>query len=115
MTPESLAGLSHDAQFLHLRDVIQRIKKAPCGTDPRKVDAAWEVYKNVREEALLLCKSLLQKSRKTPGDACSEEVAKCIAASAQGGGTGPANLDLFDVPRSLADCEVFWINYPPML
>jgi hypothetical protein len=51
---------------VNLRSLIQQIRKAPAGTDPKKVDAVLEVYKKVRDEGLLLCKSLLQKSGKKP-------------------------------------------------
>jgi hypothetical protein len=64
--PDSLVGAMKDPEYLHLRENIRRIKKASSGTDPKKVDALWEVYKKLREECQQMCKSLLQKSRKTP-------------------------------------------------
>jgi hypothetical protein len=62
-SPDSVAS-THDPEFLHLRENIRRLRKAPSGPDPKKVDAVWEVYKKLRDESLQLCKSLLQKSRK---------------------------------------------------
>jgi hypothetical protein len=63
-SPDSFVAATHDTEFLHLRDNIRRLRKAPSGPDPKKVDAVWEIYKKVREESLQICKSLLQKSRK---------------------------------------------------
>jgi hypothetical protein len=63
-SPDSFVGATHDTEFLHLKENIRRLRKAPPGPDPKKVDAVWEVYKKVRDESLHLCKSLLQKSRK---------------------------------------------------
>jgi hypothetical protein len=63
-SPDSFIGATHDTEYLHLRENIRRLKKAPQGPDPKKVDTAWEVYKKLREESLQLCKNLLQKSRK---------------------------------------------------
>ncbi len=63
-SPDSFIAATHDSEYLHLREIIRRIRKAPSGPDPKKVDAVWEVYKKLREDALHLCKSLLQKSRK---------------------------------------------------
>jgi len=54
---------SNDTEFLQLRENIQKLRKAPWGSDPRKLDAVWEVYKELRDDSLQLCKSLLQKSR----------------------------------------------------
>jgi len=62
-SPDPFVGATHDTEFLHLRENIRRIRKAPSGPDPKKVDAVWEVYKKLREESLQLCKSLLQKSQ----------------------------------------------------
>lgn len=61
-SPDPFTSATHDTEFLHLRENIRRIRKAPSGPDPKKVDAVWEVYKRLREESLQLCKSLLQKS-----------------------------------------------------
>lgn len=63
-SPDSFVGATHDTEFLHLKENIRRLRKAPQGPEPRKVDAVWEVYKKLREESLQLCKSLLHKSRK---------------------------------------------------
>jgi hypothetical protein len=63
-SPDSFIGATYDTEFLHLRENIRRLRKVPSGPDPKKVDAAWEVYKKLREDSLQLCKSLLQKSRK---------------------------------------------------
>ena len=63
-SPESVVGVTHDPEYLHLKENIRRIRKAPSGPDPKKVDAAWEIYKKLRDDSLQLCKSLLQKSRK---------------------------------------------------
>jgi hypothetical protein len=63
-SPDSFVAATHDPEYLHLKENIRRIRKAPFGPDPKKVDAVWEVYKKVRDENLQLCKSLLQKSRK---------------------------------------------------
>jgi hypothetical protein len=54
----------HGSEYTHLKDYIRRLRKAPTGSDPKKVDAAWEVYKKLRDECLQLCKSLVEKSRK---------------------------------------------------
>jgi len=62
-SPDPYNGATHDTEFLHLRENIRRIRKAPSGPDPKKVDAVWEVYKKLREESLQLCKSLLHKSQ----------------------------------------------------
>jgi len=64
-SPDPFIGATHDTEFLHLRENSRRIRKAPSGPDPKKVDAVWEVYKKLREESLQLCKSLLKKSRKS--------------------------------------------------
>ncbi|KAH7390173.1 hypothetical protein BKA64DRAFT_645099 [Cadophora sp. MPI-SDFR-AT-0126] len=64
-SPDSFIAATHDSEYLHLRENIRRMKKAPSGPDPKKVDAAWEVYKKLREDSLHLCKSLLQKSQNT--------------------------------------------------
>jgi hypothetical protein len=63
-SPDSFIAATHDTEYQHLRDNIKRIRKA--ASDPKKVDAAWEVYKKLRDESLQLCKSLLAKSRKDP-------------------------------------------------
>ena len=63
-SPDSFVAATHDSEYLRLRENIRRIKKAPSGPDAKKVDAAWEVYKKLREDSLQLCKSLLLKSRK---------------------------------------------------
>jgi hypothetical protein len=63
-SPDSFAATNNDAEFLHLKENIRRLRtKAPPGSDPKKVDATWEVYKKLREESLQLCKNLLQNSR----------------------------------------------------
>lgn len=62
-SPDSFVAATHDMEFLHLRENIKRIRKAPSGPDPKKVDQVWEVYKKLREESLQLCRSLLEKSR----------------------------------------------------
>ena len=63
LSPDSFVAATHDMEFLHLRENIRRLRKAPSGPDPKKVDQAWEVYKKLREESLQLCRSLLEKSR----------------------------------------------------
>ena len=75
-SPDSFIAATHDSEYLHLRENIRRMRKAPSGPDPKKVDAAWEVYKKLREDSLHLCKSLLQKSRKEVPfpDRCQEEM-----------------------------------------
>ncbi|KAH6705150.1 hypothetical protein DL95DRAFT_338622 [Leptodontidium sp. 2 PMI_412] len=62
-SPDSFLAAAHDPEYLHLRENIRRIRKAPSGPDPKKVDAAWEVYKKLREVSLHICRSLLQKSQ----------------------------------------------------
>lgn len=57
-------GATHDSEYLHLKENLRRLRKAPSGSDAKKLDITWEVYKKVRDENLQLCKSLLQKSRK---------------------------------------------------
>jgi hypothetical protein len=59
-SPDSFIAETYDAEYLRLRDNARRIRKA---ADPKKIDAAWEVYKKYREESYQICKSLLQKSR----------------------------------------------------
>ncbi|EPE35029.1 hypothetical protein GLAREA_10724 [Glarea lozoyensis ATCC 20868] len=61
-SPDPSLTLSHDAEYLHLKEHTRRLKKAPAGSDPKKVDATWEIYKKVRDECLQLCRSLLEKS-----------------------------------------------------
>jgi hypothetical protein len=63
---DCFTGATHYTEYIHLRECIERIKEAPSGTDPKKVDAVWDVYKKIRDVSLLLCKSLLRKSRKVP-------------------------------------------------
>src|SRR4051794_10518485 len=63
-SPDPFIAATHDTEYLHLRENIRRLRKAPPGPDPKKVDAVWEVYKKLREESLHLCKNLLHKSRK---------------------------------------------------
>lgn len=62
-SPDPFFGSTHDSEYIHLKENIRRLRKAPLGSDPKKVDNTWEVYKKVRDECLQLCKSLLQKSR----------------------------------------------------
>jgi hypothetical protein len=64
--PDSFVAAAHDTEYQHLRENIRRIRKA--ASDAKKVDAAWEVYKKLRDESLQLCKSLLAKSRKGPSE-----------------------------------------------
>jgi hypothetical protein len=61
-SPDSFIAATHDIEYQHLRENIRRIRKA--ASDAKKVDAAWEVYKKLRDESLQQCKSLLAKSRK---------------------------------------------------
>ena len=61
-SPDSYIAATHDSEYQHLRQNIKRIRKA--ASDAKKVDAAWEVYKKLRDESLQQCKSLLVKSRK---------------------------------------------------
>jgi hypothetical protein len=61
-SPDSFIAATHDTEYQHLRENIRRIRKA--ASDAKKVDAAWEVYKKLRDESLQQCKSLLAKSRK---------------------------------------------------
>lgn len=65
-SPDSFVAATHDPEYIHLREIIRKLRKAPVGQDPKKVDAVWEVYKKIRDESLQLCSSLLQKSRKEP-------------------------------------------------
>ncbi|KAH6674865.1 hypothetical protein B0J14DRAFT_23230 [Halenospora varia] len=62
-SPDPFIGATHDTEYLHLKENIRRIRKLPPGPDAKKVDAVWETYKKVRDECLLLCQSLLQKSQ----------------------------------------------------
>lgn len=71
-SPDSFVGATHDVEFLHLKENIRRLRKAPPGPDPKKVDAVWEVYKKLRDESLQLCRSLLQKSQSSGRNASLE-------------------------------------------
>ncbi|RDL41615.1 uncharacterized protein BP5553_01594 [Venustampulla echinocandica] len=62
-SPDPYVGATHDPEYLHLKENLRRLRKAPSGSDAKKLDVAWEVYKKVRDENLQLCKSLLQKSQ----------------------------------------------------
>ncbi|CAG8957700.1 hypothetical protein HYFRA_00000035 [Hymenoscyphus fraxineus] len=62
-SPDPFFGSTHDSEYIYLKERIRRLRKAPLGSDPKKVDAAWEIYKKVRDECLQLCKSLLEKSQ----------------------------------------------------
>ncbi|TVY89765.1 hypothetical protein LAWI1_G004294 [Lachnellula willkommii] len=62
-SPDPFVAATHDSEYLHLKENIRRIRKAPSGSDPKKVDHVWEVYKKVRDENLQLCQSLLHKSQ----------------------------------------------------
>ncbi|KAG9230156.1 hypothetical protein BJ875DRAFT_385770, partial [Amylocarpus encephaloides] len=62
-SPDPYFASTHDSEYMHLREHIRKLRKAPPGTEPKKVDAQWEVYKKLRDECLQLCKSLLEKSR----------------------------------------------------
>lgn len=62
-SPDPYVAATHDTEYLHLKENIRRIRKAPFGSDPKKVDHVWEVYKKLREENLQLCQNLLHKSR----------------------------------------------------
>ena len=62
-SPDPFIGATHDSDFLQLRENTRRLRKAPAGPEAKNVDAAWEIYKKVREESLEICKVLLQKSR----------------------------------------------------
>lgn len=61
-SPDSFVAATLDAEYQHLKENIRRIRKV--ASDAKKVDAAWEVYKKVRDESLQQCKGLLAKSRK---------------------------------------------------
>lgn len=61
-SPDGFIAAAHDTEYQHLRENIRRIRKA--ASDAKKVDAAWEVYKKLRDESLQQCKSLLAKSHK---------------------------------------------------
>ena len=61
LSPDPFIFASHDKEYLTLVENTRRIRKA--SHDPKKMDAAWEVYKKLRDECYLLCKSLLHKSR----------------------------------------------------
>ncbi|PMD31683.1 hypothetical protein L207DRAFT_471706 [Hyaloscypha variabilis F] len=61
-SPDSFITATLDSEYQHLRQNIKRIRKA--ASDAKKVDAAWEVYKKLRDESLQQCRSLLAKSRK---------------------------------------------------
>jgi hypothetical protein len=67
-SPDPYVAATHDTEYLHLKENIRRIRKAPSGSDPKKVDHVWEVYKKVRDECLQLCQSLLHKSRGSIGN-----------------------------------------------
>ncbi|KAH8660802.1 hypothetical protein BGZ60DRAFT_381714 [Tricladium varicosporioides] len=73
-SPDPFVGAIHDTEYLHLKENIRRIRKLPPGPDVRKVDAVWETYKKVRDECLLLCQSLLQKSRKLENNGRSASI-----------------------------------------
>jgi hypothetical protein len=61
-SPDSFIAATLDTEYQHLKENIRRIRKA--ASDAKKVDAAWEVYKKLRDESLQQCKGLLAKSRK---------------------------------------------------
>jgi hypothetical protein len=61
-SPDSFVTATLDAEYQHLKENIRRIRKV--ASDAKKVDAAWEVYKKLRDESLQQCKGLLAKSRK---------------------------------------------------
>jgi hypothetical protein len=65
-SPDPFAFGAHDKEYLQLIDYTRRIRKA--SQDPKKMDAAWEVYKKIRDECYQLCKSLLNKSRECRTD-----------------------------------------------
>lgn len=71
-SPDSFVATANDSEYLHLKENIRRLRKAPSGPDPKKVDAVWEVYKKVRDESLQLCSSLLQKSQNNGRNASLE-------------------------------------------
>lgn len=60
-SPDPFTSFGHDKEYLQLVENTRRIRKA--SHEPKKMDAAWEVYKKLREECHLLCKSLLSKNR----------------------------------------------------
>ncbi|TVY27577.1 hypothetical protein LHYA1_G004042 [Lachnellula hyalina] len=64
-SPDPYVPATHDFEYLHLKENIRRIRKAPSGSDPKKVDHAWEVYKKLKDKNLQLCQSLLHKSQNT--------------------------------------------------
>lgn len=62
-SPDPYFAASHDPEYQHLKENLKRLRKAPLGTDPKKVDATWDLYKRSRDECLQLCQSLLQKTQ----------------------------------------------------
>jgi hypothetical protein len=49
-SPDSFVAATLDAEYQHLKENIRRIRKV--ASDAKKVDAAWEVYKKLRDESL---------------------------------------------------------------
>lgn len=62
-SPDDSVVATHDPQYLQLRVITKKIKKAPIA-DSKKADAAWEVFGKHKDDCIQICKSLVKKSRK---------------------------------------------------
>ncbi|PQE33650.1 nuclear pore protein [Rutstroemia sp. NJR-2017a WRK4] len=62
-SPDPFLVATLDPDYIQLREHIRRLRRVPLGSDTKSVDAAWDVYKNLREESLGYCRKLIHKSR----------------------------------------------------
>jgi hypothetical protein len=98
-SPDPFLVATLDPDYIQLREHIRRLHRVPLGSDTKSVDAAWEVYKNLREESLGYCRKLIHKSRgysliaqsahgklvlgSTSTDACAKRATDGILLSSQ--------------------------------
>ncbi|KAL2062261.1 hypothetical protein VTL71DRAFT_6527 [Oculimacula yallundae] len=61
--PDRSVPAPHDSELLQIRENIRRIKQVSSGSDPKKVDEAWEIYKKQRGASLHLCRCLMRQSK----------------------------------------------------
>ncbi|KAM3083860.1 hypothetical protein ACMFMG_002029 [Clarireedia jacksonii] len=62
-SPDPFLVATLDPDYIQLREHIRRLRRIPLASDAKSIDAAWEVYKNLREESFSYCRRLIQKSR----------------------------------------------------
>ncbi|QSZ36992.1 hypothetical protein DSL72_009084 [Monilinia vaccinii-corymbosi] len=60
---EIVIGALHDPNYTQLQENVRRLRRAPVGSEPKNVDAAWEIYRKQREESLEHCRKLVEKSQ----------------------------------------------------